>query len=69
MTKQKTQSALRNQVLHALDGNSSRWWEGYRAGKNGCDALDCPYPVTDGRKMNAWLSGFVTATEEVKAAA
>ena len=40
------------------------WRAGYEAGLRGDSAALCPYTPLASDKMNVWLSGFVTATEE-----
>ena len=40
------------------------WWAGYDASEAGQPATACPYDPREPDRMNVWLSGHVTATDE-----
>lgn len=57
--------SLRESVLIAAKESPAIWLEGYAAAKRRESAITCPYTPRDEDKMYAWLSGHVTATDEM----
>lgn len=57
----------REKVIEASHKHPSTWWEGYDAAIGGKSAALCPYTPRSAGKMFAWLSGHVTAKDEMEA--
>lgn len=57
----------REKVIEASHRHLDIWWEGYDAAIGGKSAAFCPYTPRSEDKMFAWLSGHVTAKDEMEA--
>lgn len=52
------------ELAAAAQANPDIWYAGYDASNAGKGASTCPYTPSEALKMDVWLSGHVTATDE-----